>query len=207
MRPVIPINILVEGIVDEAVVLRLCSYLDVPIGNIYDKRGKQYILNRLADYNRAAKFLPWLVVVDLDQDADCAPDFVQAKLPSPSSGMCFRVAVRAIEAWLLADVEHFAAFLQVPKTKFPANPDTELNPKISLINLVRQHSRRKSIQEDIVPREGSGGSVGPGYVGRLIEFVKVPKLGWQPEVALNHSDSLQRCVEALRTLKDWKPAE
>jgi hypothetical protein len=207
MQPGWPINVLVEGIVDEVVILRLCQYLNWPVERVYDKRGKGYIISRLSQYNAAAKFAPWLVVVDLDQDAGCAPEFIQDTLPQPAQGMCFRVAVRAIEAWLLADSEHFATYLQVPRTKFPDRPDEELNPKITIVNLVRQHCRRKAIQQDIVPSEGTGSSVGPGYEARLIEFVRKPATGWRPDVALHHSDSLWRCVEALETLKDWKPVE
>ena len=84
---------------------------------MYGKSGKGALLERLLNYNQAARFAPWLVVVDLNRDAECAPD-----------------------------------------------------PKTTLINLARR-SRRRAIREGIVPREGSGGRVGSGYPGRLIEFV------------------------------------
>lgn len=84
--------------------------------------------------------------------------------------------------------------------RVPPNPDAEPDPKTTLIDLARR-SRRRAIREDIVPREGSGSRVGPGYAGRLIEFVMTAGHPWRPNVAAQHSDSLRRCVEALQALK------
>jgi len=195
-----PVNVLVEGITDEAVVRRLFEYAGLTCGTVYGKTGKGALLERLPSYNQAARFVPWLVVVDLDQDAECAPPFVRSALPSPAACMRFRVAVRAVEAWLLADAERLAAFLGVPVARIPLHPDTEPDPKRALVNLARQ-SRRRAIREDIVPREGSGSRVGPGYAGRLIEFVMTARHPWRPDVAARRSDSLRRCVEALQTLR------
>lgn len=204
MGPVTPpVNVLVEGITDEAVIRRVLGYVGLTCGTVYGKRGKSDLLRRLPNYNQAARFAPWLVVVDLNQDAECAPDFVRSVLPNPAGRMQFRVAVRAIEAWLLADAERLAAFLGVPVARIPPNPDAEPDPKTTLINLARR-SRRRAIHEDIVPLEGSGGRVGPGYPGRLIEFVTATKHLWRPEVAVQRSDSLRRCVEALQILKTWR---
>lgn len=198
----LPVSVLVEGITDEAVVRRLLEYVGLTCGIVYGKSGKAALLERLPNYNRAAHFAPWLVVVDLDQDAECAPPFVRSVLPNPAHGMQLRVAVRAVEAWLLADAERLAAFLGIPVARIPANPDAEPDSKRTLVKLARR-SRRRAIREDIVPREGSGGRVGPGYPGRLIEFVAATEHLWRPEVAMQRSDSLRRCVEALRSLKTW----
>jgi hypothetical protein len=197
-----PVNVLVEGITDEAVIRCVLEYVGLTCRTVYGKRGKSDLLRRLPNYNQAARFASWLVVVDLNRDAECAPDFVRSVLPNPAGRMRFRVAVHAIEAWLLADAERLAAFLGTPVARIPPNPDAEPDPKTTLINLARR-SRRRAIREDIVPREGSGGRVGPGYPGRIIEFVTATKHPWRPEVAIQRSDSLRRCVEALQTLKTW----
>jgi hypothetical protein len=197
----IPVNLLVEGDTDEMVARRVLEYVGLTCGIVYGKQGKSDLLRRLPNYNQAARFVPWLVVVDLDQDADCAPDFVRSTLPKPAGGMQFRVAVRAIEAWLLADAEHLASFLGISAARVPRSPDAELDPKTTLISLAR-NSRKKTLRQDIVPRHGSGGRVGPGYKGRLIEFVTAIDCAWRPEVAIRHSDSLRRCVDALQALKE-----
>jgi hypothetical protein len=195
-----PINVLVEGVTDEAIVRRLLDHVGLPCGTVYGKTGKDTLLNLLPRYNRAARFFPWLVVVDLDRDADCALPYVARLLPGPAEGMCLRVAVRSVEAWLLADVERFAAFLSIPPSRIPLDPDALPDPKAALIDLARR-SRRRAIREDVVPREGSGARVGPGYVGRIIEFVTAPERSWRPEVAAQRSDSLRRSIEALRKLR------
>jgi len=197
--PTLPVNVLVEGVTDEAVARRLLEAVGLACGNVYGKHGKGALLERLPNYNRAARFAPWLVLVDLDHDADCAPPFVRNVLPEPAAGMRLRVAVQAVEAWLLADAERLAAFLGVRAALVPPDPDAEHDPKTTLINLARR-SRRQAIREDIVPREGSGGRVGPGYAGRLIEFVMDADRRWRPGVAARRSDSLRRCVETLETL-------
>lgn len=195
-----PVNVLVEGITDEAVVRRLLEYAELTCATVYGKNGKESLLRRIPNYNQAARFAPWLVVVDLDQDAECAPPFVQSVLPNPADGMQLRVAVRAIEAWLLADAERLADFLGIRAAIIPSHPDAEPDPKTALINLARK-SRRRAIRQDIVPRPGSGGRVGPGYTGRLIEFVTATEHPWRPDVAAQHSDSLRRCVESLLALR------
>ncbi len=203
MVTAIPVNLLVEGLTDEAVARRVLEYVGLACGIVYGKQGKPHLLQRLPNYNRAAHFAPWLVVVDLDRDAECAPPFVRSVLPNPAGGMCFRVAVRAIEAWLLADAERLATFLSVPAARIPLHPDAELDPKATLIGLA-QRSRRRDIREDMVPRAGSGGRVGPGYTGRIIEFVTSARHPWRPEAAIQRSDSLRRCVDALQVLKFWQ---
>jgi len=195
-----PVNVLVEGITDKVVVRCLLEHAGLICGTVYGKSGKASLLERLPNYNQAARFTSWLVVVDLDQDAECAPPFVQSILLNPADGMLLRVAVRAIEAWLLADAERLADFLGIRAARIPSNPDAEPDPKTTFINLARK-SRRGTIRKDIVPREGSGSRVGPGYTGRLIEFVMAAEHPWRPDVAAQRSDSLRRCLESLYALK------
>ncbi len=189
------VNIVVEGITDEAVAKRLLELTGLTIGNIYGLRGKQHILKQLQGYNTAATYRPWLVIVDLDSDADCVVQAVQNWLPKTNheKGMCFRIAVREIEAWLLADAEHLAQFLHVSSSILPASPDKELHPKQTLVNIARTSSK-SYIREDIVPRQGAGSVVGPGYTSKLIEFTQQY---WHPDQAMQHSESLQRCMKAL----------
>jgi hypothetical protein len=43
--------------------------------------------------------------VDLDSDTGCAPPLCEQWIPGPAPFLCFRVAVREVEAWLMADAE------------------------------------------------------------------------------------------------------
>lgn len=181
---------------DEAVVRRLVAYAGAIPGSMYGKNGKQHIRMKIQGYNNAAQRLPWIVVVDLDNDADCAPPLRSEWLPHPAAFMCFRVAVRQVEAWLLADREQIASFLGVSRSLIPSNPESLANAKQTMVSLARQ-SRRKEILQDMVPRTGSGRIVGPAYSSRVIEFAATH---WRPEVASSYAESLARAVECLKRL-------
>jgi hypothetical protein len=94
----VPVNILVEGITDEPVAKRLLNHVGLQVGTVYGRKGKAYLLERLPKYNKAARFSPWFVVVDLDGDTQCASQAVERWLPNPEKGMHLRVAVQAIES-------------------------------------------------------------------------------------------------------------
>jgi hypothetical protein len=184
----------VEGIVDEAVVRRLAEIVGINITSIYGKNGKQHLHQRIDAFNQAAKHFPWLVLVDLDQDAGCAPDLRATWLPNPAPFMCFRIAVRQVEAWLLADRDTLADFLKVNVSAIPLDPENEPHPKQRMVEIVRR-SRSSIIRQTMVPREGSGRSEGPEYSSQLIEYAHEH---WRPDVAAQHSDSLNRCLYRLR---------
>lgn len=190
------ISAAVEGVTDEAVARRLILHAGAEPGAVYGKNGKPHLRERIRGYNNAARHAPWLVLVDLDGEEDCAPPLRVAWIPVPAPRLCFRVAVRAVEAWLFADADAIAAFLGVVRNKVPANPDSLASPKQALVNLARV-SRRKAIREDMVPREGSGRTVGPAYTSRIIEFASTD---WRPAHAIAHSDSLRRAVACLERL-------
>jgi hypothetical protein len=187
----------VEGITDEAVVKRLAAHVGAHVGAVYGKNGKPALRQRMNGYNQAARHAAWIVVADLDRDHDCAPRLVGEWISEPSALMCFRVAVRAVEAWLLADGEAIAGFLGVARTAIPAtSPDDLDDPKRTLVDLASK-SRRREIREDMVPRPASGRSVGPAYASRLIEFATS---AWRPEAAAERSQSLRRAIASLERL-------
>jgi hypothetical protein len=189
----------VESDVDEAVLRRLVEHVGATLGPIHGKQGKTHLLQRLCGYNRAARLSPWVVLVDLDRDADCAPPFRTSWLPNPAPLMCFRVAVRALEAWLLADRERLARFLTIAPSRVPLDPESADDPKRTMVDLARL-SRRRDIREDMVPRQGSGRTVGPAYTSRLSEFALDTTSGWRPDVAASTSPSLNRCLGCLSRL-------
>ncbi len=110
--------------------------------------------------------------------------------------MALRIAVRAIEAWLLADTEGIADFIGVSRRRVPHDPEALDDPKRSLVELARS-SRRREIREDFVPRDGSGRRVGPAYTARMIEFASIR---WRLNEAAQRSPSLRRSLEAVQRL-------
>jgi hypothetical protein len=194
----------VEGITDEAVIRAVAAIVGLEVTAVYGKYGKVNLREKLPAYNYAAVYSPWVVLTDLDDDAECAPPLKQKLLPRPAPQMCFRIAVREVESWVLADSERVASFFAVRKSQVPVDPELVPSPKQSLVNLVRRSTRR-AIREDMVPREGSGRSVGPAYASRLIEFVSDRRKGWRCHVAARRADSLRRCIECLKRLRQPSP--
>ena len=190
------INGAVEGNLDEAIARRLIAEVGAVPGSFYGRTGKQPLLKSVRGYNAAGRFEPWLAIIDMNTDAACAPLFVTASLPAPSKFMCLRVAVREIEAWLLADQAALARYLGVSGTVLPGQPEALDDPKRALVNIARR-SRRRALREDIVPRQGSGRSEGPAYTSRFSEFVRS---SWRPRVAAKSSDSLLRTLNCLESL-------
>jgi hypothetical protein len=199
MPPVI--SAAVEGATDEAVARRLIVHAGGEPGVVYGKNGKSHLRERIQGFNNAARHAPWLVLVDLDDDEDCASPLCAKWVPTPAPQLCFRVAVRAVEAWLLADADSIAAFLGIARGKVPSDPDGVAAPKQVLVNLART-SRRKVIREEMVPSDKGGRSVGPAYTSRMIEFVTTE---WCPTRAAAHSDSLRRAIACLERLVAMSP--
>ena len=202
VRPVV--TAAVEGDLDEALLRRILDHVGMSVRAVYGRKGKRFLLESINGYNNAARYAPWIVLVDLDRDCDCAPPCAQKWLATPSARMCFRVAVRAVEAWLLADRERLAQLLGVSVARLPTNPDCLDDPKRELINLARR-SRRHAVRDELVPRQGSGRSVGPLYTTRMIEFLQDETTGWRLDQALRVSESLERCVLRLRNLAGVTP--
>lgn len=188
------VTVAVEGDHDAAVIRRILSSVGMEVGFIHGRRGKGALDRSMAGFNLSARHSPWLVVRDLDHDAECAVALARRLVPAPAALMCLRIAVRALEAWLLADREEISRFLQVPLAKVPLQPESLPHPKQALVELSK-YSKLRAIRDDMVPAPGTGAQVGRGYTGRVIEFAG---RYWSPERAAENSDSLYRCLRALR---------
>jgi len=75
------------------------------------------IRKHIKAYNNAASYTPYFVITDLDKN-ECAPTLIRGWLDEPlNKNMLFRVAVREIESWLMADRKNFAKFIGVSYEK------------------------------------------------------------------------------------------
>jgi hypothetical protein len=194
--PGVAVDIAVESGLDAAVLSRLAMEAGLTLaGPPRIKGGKPALLEKLASYNYAAQFTPWLVLIDLDHDADCAPTARELWLPRPAPRMCFRIVVKEIEAWLMADRQGLAQFLGVAEPHIPRDPEQERDPKQKMLQLAAKSSRRE-IREALSPQSKLQ-RVGPGYNPRLSEFVEKH---WNPRAAAEHSDSLRRCMARFEEL-------
>lgn len=161
--------------------------------------GKQEFDRRLPKYNQAARHAPWLAVRDLDQDGgDCAATLRRALLPpaEQAAALALRIAVRALDAWLLADAQAFAAFFRVARARVPDGPEGLVDPKLALVGLCR-HSSSASIRRGIVPPKGSPRRVGPEYTALVSEYAETT---WRPDTAAGAAPSLARLLREIDDL-------
>jgi hypothetical protein len=182
-----------EGYPDEVVVRSLCKHTELVAGRIFNDRGKSQLDRKLVGYNQAAKGWLWLVLRDLNGDANCAPELRGRLLPHPSLFMQLRIVVRAIEACLMTDAERLSRYLSVPRSEIPVEPELVPNPKAEMVRL-GSISRSSVLRLDMVPRQNSGAKQGPGYAARLAEFAE---RHWRPEIAASRSNSLEHCLSRL----------
>lgn len=144
-------------------------------------------------YRNACHVLPHVVLVDLDRTA-CAPTLVKTwGLDDRPGSLLFRVVVRTVEAWLIADAVGLAEELLVAQVKVPAHPEDLEHPKRELVNLARR-SRSRRLAAEIAPAPGSRANVGPKYNVRLCDFVLNR---WDPSRAAVRAPSLARAMHRL----------
>ncbi len=190
-----PVSFAVEGIVDQAVVLKLFEASGVASGTPYVCDGIGNLRQRLDGFNAGAHYSPWFALCDLDRH-DCAPG-LRGRLfgTMQAERMELRVAVRAVEAWLMADRRDFASFLGVRVKRVPREPERIADPKQAVVDLARESTRRV-IREGLPPSEAGGRRVGPAYTDEVIRYVRHR---WSPERARAGSPSLARAFERCET--------
>lgn len=209
MTAEIPINLAYEDDLSLEILLRILEFPRVisldkhfRVGTLFHGRGYGFLKRNISGFNRASKGMPYLILTDLD-DEECAPIMVREWLQQTRNpNLIFRIAVREVESWVLADRPGFAKFLGISQKKVPVKPDDLPDPKAHLINLARA-SRKRAIRDDIVPKQGSTAKQGPAYNERLVSFVKAT---WNPSTARQFSPSLERTLKAIEAFAPIWPA-
>lgn len=189
------VNLAVEGDTDVPVAERLIGLLGLEPHAVVTGPGAPNLDPRIPEFNRSGDHVNWLILRDLDQDASCPAELVANLLGRQplARRVALRVPVRAVESWLLADREGFAREFSVALSQLPEDPDSLEDPKRRLIDICRR-SRRTDVRRGMTPRQGSGRSVGPEYVTRIVAFARFE---WEPERAADVSESLRRSLAAL----------
>jgi hypothetical protein len=201
--PDIPINLVFEDVLSEAVIKQMLKQSQRPfsVGNCLNKRGNDQIKKNLLGFNHAAKGMPYLVLTDLD-NAECPLVILSEWLTQPKHpNLLFRIAVKEVEAWLLAHRAAFAEFLGVSVDLIPVDADLIPDPKQLLINLAKK-SKKRNLRDGIVPDRNSTAKIGKDYNGQLIQFVNQ---NWQAASAQTNSPSLKRAMNAIVNFQPtWK---
>ncbi len=195
------VGLVVEGFTDRAAgeALLRSKGLDVDYRRVIVTNGKSTLDRRLDKYNEAAKRAPWLVLRDADRDADdCVVQLRHALLPqaNQAAAMCFRLAVRSLDAWLMADQGAFSEFFGVSPSSVPAAPDSLDDPKRELVAACRR-SHKALIRKGMTPPSGSVRATGPEYASMVSEYAAT---AWRPMLAANASPSLARALHDIDRL-------
>lgn len=101
----IPVNLVFEDVLSEFAMRKLISEMDrFVIGHSYSEGGSGYIKKNIRGFNEAARGCPFFILTDLDR-VDCAPTLINDWFKiERHSNLIFRVAVREVETWVLADI-------------------------------------------------------------------------------------------------------
>lgn len=191
------ISLVTEDELSEAIGIKLIKYFLPPNIEItcLRKGGFGYIKGKMKSWCSLSKLHPVFIITDLDRGS-CPSALINDWLNgcSPTDNLIFRVAVKEIESWLLADTLAIKALVG-PNAKLPQNIDELSDPKLYLLQLAKKASRQ--VRNDLVQTEGSVSSQGLGYNKRLAKMVNEH---WCPHRASTKSDSLARAINRLNLI-------
>ena len=158
--------------------------------------GAGYLKSKMRNFCELARRMPVLLLTDLDT-AQCPMTLIGAwsRNNAVPDRLIFRVAVRQVESWLLADRESIANLLKVSLRLLPGNPDKLPDAKRFLLQLASKAPRR--VREELIAVRGATASQGLGYNTLLSDFVRSR---WNPSRAATRSDSLTRARLRLAEL-------
>ena len=184
-----------EDELSEAVGRRLLSEAGLEVSLLFRQGGAGYLRKRLSNFVHLANTQPILLLTDLDTTV-CPSKTISSwfgRKQHPEN-LLFRVAVREVEAWLLADFQAMGRLLG-STGKIPLNPESLQEPKETLLTLAR--SAPAVVRNDLVARTGAAARQGIGYNNRLSKFVETD---WSPHRASSRSASLTRARQRIQEL-------
>jgi hypothetical protein len=192
------LTIATEDELSEAVAQRLVADMQpaLHVAQTLRRNGFGYLRSKMSSWCELARNQPVFLLTDLDMKS-CPAELVQqwrGGLNLPTN-LVMRVAVREVEAWLLADHNAMRQLLG-ERGRLPGEPDTLTDPKQSLLQLAARYAPR-DVREDLVQQSGAMSSQGIGYNARLVNWVQTC---WRPELASDRSPSLRRARVRLQEL-------
>lgn len=183
-----PIAVATEDQLSEAIALRLIADIPTPhrvtfkLGN----KGNGYLSSKMSSWYEMAQHQVMVVLTDLDR-ANCLLEFRDQWLAhAPPDSLVFRVAVREVESWVLADHIAMRALIGA-KGVLPVAPDELPDPKQALLGLAKRAP--KQVRDDLLKTMDGRLAQGLGYNARLTEWVSTQ---WSPHRASERSPSLAR---------------
>lgn len=198
------ITIVTEDAPSELIAELIVRHVDPEalIANRLGRQGIGFIASKLRSLNEAAQGMRILVLADRDRPENCPVEMIRGWVGGPQNvNLLVRLAEMETEAWVLADRERLATFLEIPLVRVPQNPDTLPDAKLALVNLARL-SRSSRVRDDMCPAQGATTRVGPAYNQRLDEFLRT---SWRVGEAARISPSLDKAQRRIRELCFERP--
>lgn len=194
------LNCVYEDTLTFSVIKRLVNDFSsqISIAQEINAHGFGKIKRDILKYNNAAKQTPFFVITDLDKK-ECAVTLIRDWFGNnqKETNLIFRVAVREIDAWILADKKGIAKALHISPDIILSDPEKIEDPKGFLMQISKK-SKNREIREDFSPKD-SYAHQGPLYNILLTEFVNND---WNLKDAMQHSRSLEKAYNALKTFAE-----
>ncbi len=167
------------------------------VENCFRKQGFGYLKSRIPNFFQIAARQPVILITDLDR-VTCPLTLMNEWFNGRTkpNRLIFRVAVREIESWLLADHIGIKSLMGMRISNLPLNPDSLIDPKRHLLQIAKKAPRE--VREDLLPQTGAISSQGLGYNSRMCAFARD---AWSPARAAERSPSLERARRNLRQLR------
>lgn len=201
-----------EDPVTQEIIMRLVrDYApDLHVKGTLPARGSE-IKNKMESFNKFSQTCPVILLSDMDTD-DCAPlakKNLIKDMGAQNTNFIINIAVDEAEAWLFADREGFAQYLEIDETDMPAaslqkfggmtrriEMSVPLKSSYFLTHSLMQKSKNKDLKAQIFV-EGKS-CKGPEYNSALLPFVKTK---WNIENARKNSYSLEKTIQRIQTVK------
>ena len=188
-----------EDELSETIGIRLLAEMKNPlrVSLLLRKNGFGYLRSKMNSWCQISTQQPVILLTDLDKK-ECPTVLIDDWFGDRArpENFLLRVAVREIEAWLLADHTAMRSLLG-KKGKLPVDPDAIDDPKRYLIDLAK--NAKRDVRSDLVVLKGAVATQGAGYNSRLIELIRTE---WCPTRAAERSASLSRAMKRIEELSD-----
>lgn len=185
-----------EDLLTASVIRRLVKEFnnEISIKQEINAHGFGKIKRDILKYNNAAKYMPFFIITDLDKK-ECAVSLINEWFNNTKKEpeLIFRVAIKEIDAWILADRNGIAKALNVSQSNIPAEPEKIEDPKAFLMQTAKK-SKNREIRENFPPKDAFAHQ-GPLYNILLTNFVSEE---WNLTEARQHSKSLEKAYNALK---------
>ncbi len=157
------------------------------------KGGFGYLKSKLPNLCGLSKTQPVIIFTDLDS-CECPKILIDSwfKNIERPQGFLFRVVVREIESWVLADHKAFSEYFGISQAKLPPDPDSLLDPKAALLKLVS--GSRREIKDAMIAKKGALAIQGVGYNTILGDFIRT---SWSSLRAQERSRSLKKAFSRI----------